>query len=157
MTTLPPGEGAPRVIPPVPIKPPREPRPWVRKLALGVAAALVALVALGLAVRLLTRPGPVEAAAEECGVMLNLADEGRSLILDTPGTDKTKDVALPGRLASLDDVLCVLDQTEAPATVREHLSSTRALDGQQTDAWGEVEARWSYHPDTGVALVLSER
>lgn len=51
---------------------------------------------------------------------------------------------------------CVLDGLGTPTAVREHISSTRALDGQQTDQWGKYSARWTYHPDAGQNMTITE-
>ena len=44
-------------------------------------------------------------------------------------------------------LLAELETTEA---VKSHLGNTRALDGQQTDSWGDYKrAAGPYHPDSG--------
>lgn len=49
---------------------------------------------------------------------------------------------------------CILSGLEIPERVTSHMSSTRALDGTQNDAWDAYEARWTYHPDDGLNLTL---
>ena len=49
---------------------------------------------------------------------------------------------------------CVLDALEAPTHVEEHMSTTRALDGTQEDGWDDYQARWTYHPDSGMNLTV---
>lgn len=49
---------------------------------------------------------------------------------------------------------CVLDELDAPATVRSQIESTTAMMGRQSDTWGEYEATWSFHPDNGLDLVI---
>ena len=41
-----------------------------------------------------------------------------------------------------------------PDAVRQHVSTTRALDGQQTDSWTGYTARWTYHPDDGLQMTI---
>jgi hypothetical protein len=54
----------------------------------------------------------------------------------------------------LEDVVCVLSKLGIPKSVTAHMDATRALDGQQTDEWDGIKARWSYHPDSGMRLTL---
>ena len=35
-------------------------------------------------------------------------------------------------------------------------AAARALDGQQTDEWDGISARWTYHPEDGLHLVLRD-
>ena len=37
---------------------------------------------------------------------------------------------------------------------RNHIESTRALDGTQEDSFGDYQARWTYHPDNGMNLTV---
>lgn len=37
------------------------------------------------------------------------------------------------------------------------IGQTRALDGRQKASWGKVEASWSYHPDRGLDMTLTEK
>ena len=43
-----------------------------------------------------------------------------------------------------------------PSYVVSHIDSTRALDGQQVDEWDGISARWTFHPESGLHLVLRE-
>jgi hypothetical protein len=47
-----------------------------------------------------------------------------------------------------------MDALTIPQAVREHMSQTRALDGRQTDSWEGFSASWSYHPDSGINLIV---
>ena len=49
---------------------------------------------------------------------------------------------------------CVLESLEVPQRVVEHIQQTRALDGTQTDSWDDYQARWTFHPDSGVSLTI---
>lgn len=93
----------------------------------------------------------LEDAAEYCEVAGDvLRDDGRSMMLDTMGED---DDAGDG----IEVVACVLTELDTPDYVIDHIDSTRALDGQQTDEWDDIEARWTYHPDVGMKLTLIDR
>ena len=85
--------------------------------------------------------------AGECKMDGAVADQGRTLIFDTKGNDDASghDMA---------DVACVLNLLLIPQAVVTHIDSTRALDGQQTDTWQGINARWTYHPDSGLTLTL---
>ena len=50
----------------------------------------------------------------------------------------------------------VLTELEVPCYVTSHIDSTRALDGQQTDEWDGISARWTFHPESGLHLVLRD-
>ena len=50
----------------------------------------------------------------------------------------------------------VYGELKMPARVREHIATTRALDGQQTDEWDGYQARWTYHPDDGLQITIWE-
>ena len=42
-----------------------------------------------------------------------------------------------------------------PDSVVEKMSSTRAIDGVQTQICGDIEVRWSYHPKNGLEVIYS--
>ncbi|QNP56303.1 hypothetical protein [Tessaracoccus defluvii] len=87
----------------------------------------------------------LKAAAAWCGVETGVADGGSSLSFVAKGQDVG---VIPE---------CVLVKLKAPDFVMTHLGSTRAMDGQQTDEWGDLEARWTYHPDAGVNMTIIDR
>ena len=94
-----------------------------------------------------------ERAVEACELapVLVVADKGKTLTLTTAGKS--------GKSASytdIEDVACVLTKLEVPSYVVSHIDSTRALDGQQTDEWDGISARWTYHPEDGLHLVLRD-
>ena len=78
-----------------------------------------------------------------------VADQGKTLIFDTKGKDN-------GKGHDMADVACVLRLLLIPQAVVSHIDTTRALDGQQTDEWEGISARWSYHPDSGLHLTLMD-
>lgn len=51
---------------------------------------------------------------------------------------------------------CVLADLDTPQRVIDHFDYTRAIDGQQTDQWPGYEARWTYHPDSGIDMTIWE-
>ena len=84
--------------------------------------------------------------AESAGALI--ADEASTLIIDTQGDDDTDGV-------DYETVGCLLAELDTPERVTQTMNSTRALDGRVTDSWDSFTASWSYHPDTGLDLVIS--
>ena len=62
-----------------------------------------------------------------------------------------------GRGLSAPVFLCVLDELDAPASMRQRMLLTRAIDGTQEEQWGPYRATWTYHPDQGLNVVISAR
>lgn len=56
--------------------------------------------------------------------------------------------------ASTDDVRCVLTELEAPSATWVKIGNTRALDGRQEDNWPGFKASWTYHPDSGLNILI---
>lgn len=78
----------------------------------------------------------------------NVADGGKTLLVKMSGRDGGAGNA---GFAQLD---CLLKETGAPGYVSERIGQTRAIDGQVTERWGNVEATWTYHPDSGLNLIM---
>ena len=132
---------------------PRKPRSrWVAiAIPLGVAAvALLAGPPIIHAAQEAMTPR-FETAAEACELvpLLVVADKGKTLTLTTAGKSGAS-------YTDIEDVACVLTKLEVPSYVVSHIDSTRALDGQQTDEWDGISARWTYHPEDGLHLVLRD-
>lgn len=79
-----------------------------------------------------------------------LSQDGKSANLDTKGKEDFNG-------DDMEDVRCFLRELGAPDYVADHIGSTRALDGQQTDEWDDIEARWSYHPNDGLDITFIDR
>jgi hypothetical protein len=94
----------------------------------------------------------LEQAVDECGTSaayIYTADEGRTMIIDHEGEEDAGG-------ASIDELVCVLAMLESPTSVTTQMDSTRALDGRQSASWDVYTATWSYHPDTGVDVIITE-
>lgn len=89
----------------------------------------------------------LEDARDACNTG-SLADGGRTLMLDMAGENP-----FTGDL-SYEDILCVLDELHAPESVLAKMGATRSLDGRQSDAWAGIQASWSYHPNSGLDVIL---
>ena len=134
---------------------PRKPRGRWAAIAIPLGVAAVALLAGPPIIRAAqdAMTPRLEKAADACNLMtlLIVGDEGKTLTLTTAGKS--------GKSASytdIKDVACVLTELEVPSYVISHIDSTRALDGQQTDEWDGISARWTYHPEDGLHLVLRD-
>lgn len=48
------------------------------------------------------------------------------------------------------DLVCVIDELNAPSTVESRMLSTNSLMGVQNAEWEGISVSWSYHPDNGL-------
>ncbi len=136
------------------------PRPKSKAVPLLVAALVLALITVaGLTYLLVGRDKPAVAPKaiaatsaaklaeihDECSVVAgyNIEDAGRTLVM-----------TVGNQFMSAETMNCVFDRLGTPDAVRQHVSTTRALDGQQTDSWPGYSARWTYHPDDGLQMTI---
>ncbi|WP_033338880.1 hypothetical protein [Catenuloplanes japonicus] len=89
---------------------------------------------------------PLIVAANTCDrgrYGVTVADGNKTLIVDTG--------------AAYDQTIlsCVLDELKAPESVRSQIAQTRALDGRQQATWGDFSASWTYHPDSGLDMIVT--
>lgn len=137
--------------------------------AIGWTAVAVVLIAAAVGATFMVRAataGPtITEAFETCGEVGLVEDDGATIILEGYGDtltelvgedDELHDAMTTLGLASTEDQACVLNELEVPMSVASHMSSTRALDGTQTDSWDGYEASWTYHPDDGLNLTVTE-
>jgi nucleotide-binding universal stress UspA family protein len=80
-----------------------------------------------------------------------LQDAGESAVVDGVGED---DGTRAEQLNALSSALCLLDAIGAPDHVISRMESTRALDGRQSAEIDDYELSWSYHPDSGMDLIV---
>ena len=100
-----------------------------------------------------SEPAPSAALTEavsSCGVGdtigIELGDEGQSLTMDSEGKETYG--------ADFADITCVLEAIGVPDSVSSRMNATRSLDGRLTAEWDEFAASWSYHPDSGMNVVI---
>lgn len=91
---------------------------------------------------------PIRDAADACEMEAD--DDGKSISFDTKGEEDSRGDDVTG-------VVCVLKALEAPDSLYSKLDHTRALDGTVSDEWGDFKATWSYHPDSGLFLVVEDQ
>ncbi|MEU5790379.1 hypothetical protein ABZ754_21980 [Micromonospora purpureochromogenes] len=133
-----------------------------RTLVLVSAAGAAALLLVGLGVIAAaqgdeTQRGPTDtrtpfaAAKETCGSAsaggAELGDQGKTLTLRGAGNESSG-----LSYSTLECYWSALDMSDA---VKAEVGATRALDGRQTGDWGDIHASWSYHPDSGLQMVLT--
>ncbi len=135
--------------------------PWTLTavLALALAGILIApLVGSG------DPSSPVNAAAEkvfssplrtaqsECdktdGTILE--DGSKTLIIDTKGKEESYGVEVAV-------AACIIDKLKAPSSVAQKIDATNAMQGQQTAEWDDLKASWTYHPDSGLNLIIERK
>lgn len=50
---------------------------------------------------------------------------------------------------------CIASRLRVPDRVNEQIAATRAVDGIQIANFGDYQAQWSYHPDSGLRITYS--
>jgi len=80
--------------------------------------------------------------------VLSVEDDGTTLIVATLPEDDD-----PLGVSSL-AIGCIEEELEVPKWLQESISSTRALDGRQSEEWDNLSAQWGYHPDSGLNLII---
>lgn len=137
--------------PPTPV--PSKRRTWIWA-GLATLIAVIGLGAAGAYFAFMRDTGPTLTAAEKaCNdgrTDARVSDGGKTLIITT-SPDAIK------KIIDVQTVDCVLDELKASTAVREHIRSTTALQGRQTDSWGNFTAAWTYHPDNGLDITIEAK
>ncbi|MCF6507371.1 hypothetical protein E9549_08115 [Blastococcus sp. MG754426] len=89
-------------------------------------------------------------AHEECkrvdrGSTLSLEDDGNTIVIDT-GSE----------YGDPSGYLCVIEQLDVPSSITAQMDRTNAMMGVQQAEHNGYEFSWSYHPDNGVNMVISD-
>ena len=92
----------------------------------------------------------LEAVYETCrrqdvGSTLSLEDEGATIVIDT-GSE----------YGDASGYLCVLERLDVPSSITAQMDRTTALMGVQDAEDEGIEYSWSYHPDNGVNMVITD-
>ena len=104
---------------------------------------------------------PLQVVAETCDLPQSaIGDEGTTLILDGEGKDDRKfvggEMTTVGEKLAIEDIGCALGGIGAPDSVIAMMEGTRALDGRQTHIADGYSYTWSYHPDNGLDIIITE-
>ncbi len=81
----------------------------------------------------------------DTGNSLSLADEGATIVIDTRSEY--------GSTAGLN---CVLQRLETPRSIEAQVGRTTAMMGVQDAQDDGFDYSWSYHPDNGVNMVITD-
>lgn len=97
-----------------------------------------------------TGPSRLQVAFDACskdddGDTLAIADEGRTIVVDT-GSEY-------GDFAPTD---CVLSELGTPESIRAEIGRTTSMMGVQDGEHDGISYSWSYHPDNGVDMVITD-
>lgn len=108
-----------------------------------------------------------ETIVSECGLSrhkaVSVGDSGGSLAVTAFSGDP-----LSPSLRQPEQLDCLLEGIQTPDHVTRSMDTTRALDGRQDASWdflapegdaawdGQVSAEWSYHPDSGMNLIVTK-
>ena len=116
---------------------------------------VLALVQAGLVVRVYAqdargRPVPLRDASQVCGWVGDLSDGGQSLRVDTRGE------AAGTGTASVGDVVCVLDQLNAPPGIKDELTQAQIQDVRRSRMWDGFAVSWTYDSSNGLDVVIRE-
>lgn len=129
----------------------------------------VLLVGLAAAVLLLTGCGGGQAASQatptetpkpdivKARISCSLEGDNNALLGDAgytitlQGAPKYSSEGLSNK-----EIGCFLDAVKTPDSVIGQIDSTRALDGMQKATWDKFAATWTYHPDDGPKIIVTE-
>lgn len=84
--------------------------------------------------------------------MAELHDDGRTVTVEGRGQDDPTDEMIGSMLTSQ----CLLGELEAPQSLRSRMESTRALDGRQSYESEGIGYEWSYHPNSGMSVIIED-
>ena len=89
-------------------------------------------------------------AVEACDVDEGfvVGDGGKSLTIDNKGDEDYSG-------ASIQDIVCVLNDIDVPDYVVSNMSQITSMDGRQSDSWDSFTFQYSYHPDRGLDGVIT--
>lgn len=133
---------------------PRKKRRWKLGLGMfilgffsGIIATIVSVV--GLAALMADGSTNFAAAVNTCQAFpyAQVSSDGTSMEMTTSGKKE------PGM--SVRTLGCLLEELDAPTSLKQRMESTRAIDGTQEEKWGSYRATWTYHPDHGLHVVIS--
>ena len=138
---------------------PRKKRPYL--LWGSVTAALIVVLAVGGTVYASKAAEQQQAEELEEFRANQFSNVAKSCIANTDAFDIMDDgdsIEFPRATklgqATSTEVFCFLKRIGAPASLETKIGQTRALDGTRTDEWAEFEASWTYHPDSGLNLLV---
>lgn len=118
-----------------------------RALAVLMAALTLTGCATGASSDGFSNDPPIQQAYDSCTVTapaLAVVDQGETLIVDGMGS------------AGYPDLACILLELDTPTSVVAAMDSTTAMMGRQEEEADGFLYEWSYHPDNGLDLIITE-
>ncbi|QYM76918.1 hypothetical protein [Leucobacter luti] len=129
-----------------------QPKKSKKPLIIGIAAGAVLLATAAITIPLVlannARSTQFKDAADECLIgrdAYTVMDDGNSIEFSG---------ATLSYGASGEEVFCFLKELEAPESLETKIGQTRSLDGTREATWGDFAAQWTYHPDSGLNLLI---
>lgn len=104
---------------------------------------------------------PLELAAAACDIADSaLGDAGTTLTLDGGGKDDRQlgdgGFGYSAGKLEIEDITCALDELGTSDAIWSRMKQTRAMDGMQEQSGGGYTYVWSYHPDNGLDIIITE-
>ncbi|QIK63850.1 hypothetical protein G7068_12095 [Leucobacter viscericola] len=137
-----------------PVEPPVEPKKRPNKKALVITIAAVVVVAIiaaiitFIALSANARANQISDASKMC----EAAPFGYDIIDDGDAVEFMGAAKSGG--ADSDVVFCILHELGAPQSIETKVGQTRSLDGTREAEWDGWKAQWTYHPDSGLNLLV---
>jgi hypothetical protein len=118
----------------------------LKKIGVGAAAAVVLIGGIFLVASMKSDTRLKDSMAN-CDVTdasgFTLAEDNQSLVFDGAG----KESYFGGDFS---DLVCVLNDLNAPSTIESRMLSTNSLMGVQNAEFDGIAVSWSYHPNNGL-------
>jgi hypothetical protein len=98
-------------------------------------------------------PKPLEQAKATCAASsdaVEVGDGGKTLTIDGKGKKDFSGLETT-------QVVCILKALKVSDAVISQMDSTRALDGRQSAEWEGYSASWTYHPDAGLDVIVTQK
>lgn len=93
------------------------------------------------------------AVREACGLPASaVGDGGTTLVLDGRGEDDSS----TSDALEIEDLACALNAINTPDHIITLMDQTRALDGRQAQEHDGYTYSWTYHPDSGMDIVITD-
>ena len=85
-----------------------------------------------------------------------LSKDGKSLVIDTNPTNN-ENQSWGEAVQNMRVLLKANELLGLPDALIDKIGSTRELDGQQVNTYGEITITWSYHPDYGLKVIYEKK
>lgn len=102
-------------------------------------------------------PSAIETAQANCEQQVAV---GNSWAMQPPGEllDGGEAISLSSDFGedTIDGIVCIFAELDLPDSIIARMDRTRALDGMQEAQWPGFAASWTYHPDDGLNVIITE-